>query len=76
MFSAREESLINIVGKKSLSFGEIAQRLFKNDIPMDANIKVNNCVNRIIMKCEHHEKDWALTKSKVNKRIVIKKEKK
>lgn len=75
MFSEREDKIIKIIGKKTLSFGEITQQLFKDGIPMDANIKVNNCIRRIVTKCDFYDVDWTLTKSSKNRRIVVTREK-
>ena len=72
MFSDREEKIIKIIGKKEMTLGDIAQKLFADEMPMDANIKVNNSVNRITTKCTWYKQSWTLTKTKENNRIVVK----
>lgn len=74
MFSKREARIIEIVSKKTLTLGKIAEKLFKDEMPMDANILVANSVSRIIKKCKFYEFNWTLTKTKKDNKLVITKE--
>ena len=64
MFSDREQKVIKILGKKSMTFKTIAIHLFKDKMPLDPTILVCNSVNRIILKCKHHKLDWTLAKNR------------
>lgn len=79
MLTEREEKILEVIGKKKLTFDEISQEVFKNnkDIPFDPTVTINNSVNRIIKKCERYKLSWTLVKDKVEgKKIVVHKVKK
>jgi hypothetical protein len=78
MFSEREEEIIKIIGKKKMSFEQIAEVLFMfgnvADHPFDKEITVRNSVCRIIKKCEHYKLNWTLGRTKKDKKLLIHKE--
>jgi len=77
VFSEREQKVIDIIGRKKLTYTDIGVELYKNQSkPLDCTITVGNCVSRIIKKCTYYKLDWTLTKRRENKRLYIKKEKK
>lgn len=77
VFSDREQKVIEIIGRKRLTYTEIGVELYKNQCrPLDCTITVGNCVSRIIKKCNYYKLDWTLVKRRENKRLTIKKEKK
>lgn len=75
-FSERENKIITIIGRKTMTIEEIAIELFKNtkDKPFDTSIVVSNSIRRIISKCKFYSLDWTLNKSRKNNRLFIKKE--
>lgn len=75
MFSDREQKIINIIGRKKLTYNDIISELFKNGSkPFDTNITVANSVRRIIRKCSHHNLKWTLTKFREENKLFVKKE--
>lgn len=76
MFSKREEKIIHIIGRKSLTLEEISTALFKDvrDKPFDTVITTGNSVRRIIKKCEFHFLPWTLLKVRSEGVMKIRKE--
>ena len=72
MFSSREEEVLKALGSKTLTFGEIANRVFKKvEMPIDSGIKMNNSVKRINNKCEVYGLDWYLHEEKRDRKLVV-----
>lgn len=75
MFSDRENKIIKIIGKKTLTIAQIAERLWsKGQEPFDDNIAVSNCTRRIIKKCQVNKLEWTLGRHRENGSLHIKKE--
>lgn len=73
MFSERETKVLRIIGTREKSIQQIAASLFDaDDMPMDSNILVSNCVNRIIKKCKFNELEWTLEKRRAGNTIAVK----
>ena len=76
MFSERERQVIGFIRRKKKTLTEISKELFRyGSKPFDPTIAVANSVGRIIKKCEYHKLNWTLSKSRENKKLYIKKEK-
>lgn len=74
MFSEREQKILDILGEREMTLGDIALKLFK--IPtMDQTIKVNNSISRINSKCMLHNKKWFLNKIRKDRKLLVTKEK-
>lgn len=74
MFSDREQKIIDIIGRKTMTIEQIEEKLFPEK-EMDGDIKISNCISRIIKKCEFHDLNWTLSKDKENRKLKVKKEK-
>lgn len=60
LFSAREQKILAIIGKKKVTIAHITMKLFgKDQVPWMAN-NVAGAVRRIAMKCQYHDVDWTL----------------
>ena len=66
MFSVREEKILKILGRRKMTYQEIAEKLFDDDKPLDAEIAVGNSIRRIMKKCEDK-----LSKKKINGRLTV-----
>ena len=74
MFSDRETQIIKIIGRKKVSLEDISSKLFQaKSKPFDGNISVANSVRRIIKKCQYHNLQWTLDKTRKENKLVIKK---
>lgn len=72
MFSERETKVLRIIGTREKSIQQIASDLFKaDDMPMDSNILVSNCVNRIIKKCTYNKLKWTLDKRRDGNTVIV-----
>lgn len=73
MFSERELSVIEVLGKKTLSIKEISYSLFGADLdtPLNAEIIVSNNIQRITKKCKHYKLPWTLKKNRVLGKLYI-----
>lgn len=71
MFSDRESKVIKILGKKPMTLKQIAEKLFKDKIPMDANIMVSNSVSRINKKCHFNKEGWTLEKLRGKGNVLL-----
>lgn len=73
LFSEREEAIIKILKRKKMTLEKISSELFKgNKMPFDSIISVANSVRRIIKKCSYHELPWTLEKTRIDKKLTIK----
>lgn len=70
-FSEREEKIIKILGKKSLTIKEISHKLFDTNAPLNAEILVANNVRTIIKKCKFYKLSWCLYKDNSKSRLII-----
>lgn len=72
MFSEREDAIIKIIGKKSLTINQISQELYKTySKPFDGEIAIGGAIIRIIRKCEINKLKWTLHKNKFGRRLFI-----
>lgn len=76
MFSEREKKVIDIIGRRKLTFEEISSELFKKTDakPLDSEISIANTVRRIIKKCSYYDLKWVLTKTRDNRKLIVAKE--
>ena len=75
-FSERENKIIKIINKKSMTLEQISVSLFYGKLyPMDPEIAVANSIRRIIKKCGHHKLKWTLIKTRKNNKLIIKRSK-
>lgn len=74
-FSEREEAIIKIIGRKKVTLETISSELFMRSThrPFDSDISVANSVRRIIKKCLYHDLPWTLEKTRVDRKLTIKK---
>ncbi len=73
MFSAREDEILKIIGRKRLTLDEIITSLFNNkNRPFETRISVGNSVRRIIKKCSYHKLLWTLDKTRQYNKLTIK----
>jgi hypothetical protein len=60
MFSAHEEQVLKIIGRKKITVAEITES-FKSEQPhLDTQNYVASVIRRINRKCVHHKLDWTL----------------
>jgi len=73
-FSNREQQIIEIIGRKKMTLEQISSELYKNGAhqTFDSAISTANSVRRIIKKCEFHKLAWTLEKTRVDKKLTIK----
>ena len=74
-FSERENKIIKIIGRKEVTLRFITTKLFKVIGVLDPDIAVANSITRIIKKCDHHNLDWTLEKTRANNKLTIKRSK-
>lgn len=75
-FSERENQIIKILGKRTMTLAQIGAELFKDTkVPFECNITVANTVRRIIKKAHYHKLDWTIIKIRENGKFYVKKEK-
>lgn len=65
IFSVSEKDVLEILGKKTMTITEIADKFYTRnslgaDEPIDANNRVAGIVRRINDKCEYHKLPWFL----------------
>lgn len=76
VFSEREQKIVDIIGRRKITIAEITEELIRvGELPFDGRILVSNSVRRIVDKCKYYRLEWTLTKSRENKKLMIKKEK-
>jgi len=59
LFSASEQKVIKILGRKKMLIGDLVKIFYKRK-PVDANNKIGTFVRRIKKKCEFHDMPWTL----------------
>lgn len=73
IFSEREEEIIKIIGRRKMTIEEITREVFFSDErTFDSDISVGNSIRRIIRKCSYNNLPWTLTKTRTNKKLIIK----
>ena len=75
MFSPREELILKVIGRKKVTIEYITNELYGDRYkrPFNSKIGVTNTIRIIIAKCEYNDLDWTLTKTRVNRKLIIKK---
>lgn len=71
MFSERELEIIKIIGKKKMSYVEIAFKVYGMEGPFNEQIIIGNSVRTIIKKCEHYKLDFTFQKVRKEKKLFI-----
>ena len=76
VFSERERKIVKIVGRKKMTINDIVNAFYvPGKTPINADIIIGNNLRTIIKKCRYYKKDWPLTKTRENKKLMIRKTK-
>lgn len=65
MFSEREEKIIKMLNKGNRTVKEMVSKIFVERPPFNAEISISNSISRILKKCDFHDLNWTVEKSKV-----------
>ncbi len=61
IFSAREQEVLKVLGRKKLLIVEITEMVFgKKKAPIGANNGIGSAIRRINEKCRYHKLPWFL----------------
>lgn len=71
MFSPRETEILKLLGRRRMTYNNIALELFPHPIPIDAEISVGNSIRRIIKKCEAEKLKFQIVKKKINGYMTV-----
>lgn len=72
MFSAREEKIIKVLGRRRMTYASLVEEVFnEGDKPFDAEISIGNSVRKIEKKCEAEGLKWTLVRKKQNGKLTV-----
>ena len=62
MFSAAEEQVLKILGRRKMTIYELTERYYADaiNIPMDPENYIGRVVRRITKKCTHFKLSWTI----------------
>lgn len=62
MFSPTELNVLEVLGRKKMSIGEISEKICDANysVPINASIVISNAIRRIALKCEKNKLSWTI----------------
>lgn len=59
MFSPKEQKILEVLGNKKLTIGELTNKI-DNEPTINGRNVIASAINRIVKKCEFHQLKWTL----------------